>query len=82
MAVGLQAGEEDVEEPQTQEERSGHQAGHPGTAELSANGRPSPEQKHPHAEESENGEEGDGESQRSRVHPELFPLDAPVDGGH
>lgn len=63
MAVGLQAGEEDVEEPQTQEQQAGQDPGHPRTAELSADGGPASEQKHSHADESEDGEECDGEGQ-------------------
>lgn len=82
MAVGLQAGEEDVEEPQTQEQQAGQDPGHPRTAELSADGGPASEQKHSHADESEDGEECDGEGQWARVHPELLPFDFPVDGSH
>lgn len=82
VAVGLQAGEKDVEEPQTQEQQAGQEAGHLRAAELSADGGPASEQEHSHADESEDGEECDGEGQRPRVHLELLPLDSPVDGGH
>lgn len=82
VAVGLQAGEKDVEEPQTQEQQTGQEAGHPGAAELSANGGPASEQEHGHADESKNGEEGDGERQWPWIHLEPPPLDFTVDGGH
>ncbi len=82
VAVGLQAGEEDVEEPQTQEQQAGQEAGHPRAAKLSADGGSASEQEHSHADESEDGEECDGEGQRSRIHLELLPFDSPVDGGH
>lgn len=82
VAVGFQAGEEDVEEPQAQEQQAGDQARPPRAAELAADGRPAPEHQHAHADESENGEERDGEGQRARVHLELLPQGPPVDGGH
>lgn len=82
VAVGLQAGEEDVEEPQTQEQQGGHQAGPLWAAQLSADGGPASEEENAHADESEDGEECDGEGQRPRVHLELLPFDFPVDGGH
>lgn len=82
VAVGLQAGEEDVEEPQTQEQQAGQESGHPRTPELSADGGSASEQEHSHADESEDGEECDGEGQWPRVHLELPPFDFPVDGGH
>lgn len=82
VAVSLQAGEEDVEEPQTQEQQAGQEAGHLGAAELSADGGPASEEEHGHADESEDGEESDGEGQRPRVHHELLSFDSPVDGGH
>lgn len=63
VAVGLQAGEENVEEPQTQEQQGGQESGHPGTAEFPADGGPASEQEHGHADESEDGEERDREGQ-------------------
>lgn len=44
VTVGLQAGEEDVEEPQTQEQEGGQEAGPLRAAELSADGGPASEQ--------------------------------------
>lgn len=82
VAVGLQAGEEDVEEPQAQEQQAGGDAGPPRPPELSPDRGPASEQQHAHADESEDGEESDGEGQRPWVHPELLPFDFPVDGGH
>lgn len=82
VAVRLQAGEEDVEEPEAEEQQAGQEAGDPGATELPADGGPAPEHEHGHADESEDGEEGDGKGQRPRVHVERLPLDPPVDGGH
>lgn len=82
MAVGLQAGEEDVEEPQAQEEKGGQESGQSRTAELTANGGSASEQENGHADESEDGEECDGEGQWSRVHSEFLPLDFPIDCSH
>lgn len=82
VAVGLKAGEEDVEEPQTQEQQAGQEAGPPRAAELSADGGPASEQEHSHADESEDGEERDWESQRPRFHLKFLPFDSPVDGSN
>lgn len=82
VAVGLQAGEKDVEEPQTQKKQAGQESGHPWTAELSANGRPASEQEHSHADESKDGEECNGEGQWPRVHLELPSFDFPIDSCH
>lgn len=82
VAVGLQAGEKDVEEPQTQEQQAGQEAGHLRAAELSADRWPTSEQEHSHADESEDGKKCDREGQWTGFHLELLPLDFPVDGGH
>lgn len=82
MAVRLQAGEQDVEEPETEEQQAGQEAGHSGAAQLPADGGPAPEEQHRHADESKDGEESDGERQRPRVHVERLPFDLPVDGRH
>lgn len=82
MAVGLQTGEENVEEPQTQEQQGSHEPWHPGAAKLPADGGPASEEEHSHADESKDGEECDREGQRAWVHLELLPFDFPVDGGH
>lgn len=82
MAVGLKAGEEDVEEPQTQKEERSEQAWDPRAAQLSADRRPAAEQQHPHADEGKNSEEGDREGQRARIHVKALALDGPVNGRH
>lgn len=82
VAVGLQAGEEDVEEPQSQEEQAGQEARHLGTAQLSTNRGPASEQEHAHRDESKDGEEGDREGQRPWIYPKFFSLGFPVDSGH
>jgi len=82
VAVGLQAGEEDVEEPQAQEQQASDQAGPPRAPELAADGGPPSVHQHAHADKGEYGEERDREGQRARVHLELLALDPPVDGGH
>ena len=61
VAVGFQAGEEDVEEPEREEEEAGDQARGTRPPELAPNGGPPAEQQHTHCEESEDGEECDGE---------------------
>lgn len=82
MAVRFQAGEEDVEEPQAEEEQGGQQSGHPGTTQLSTNGRPASEQKNSHGDEREDGEKRDWEGQRAGVNLKRLPLDFPVDCSH
>lgn len=82
MAVGLKAGEEDVEEPQTQKEERSEQTRDTRAAQLSADRRPAPEQQHPHADEGKNSEEGDGEGQRAGIHVKAFALDGPVHRRH
>lgn len=82
VAVGLQAGEEDVEEPEAEEEEAGDDACCPRPAQLPPDRGPPAEQQHAHADEGEAGEEGDGEGQGARVHAELLALHLPVDGRH
>lgn len=82
VAVGFQAGKEDVEEPQAEEEQCGQQSGHPGTAQLSSNGWPASEQENSHGDESKDGEQRDREGQRAGVDLELLPFKLPVDRGH
>lgn len=82
MAVSLQAGEEDVEEPEAQEERGGGELGAARAAQLAADVRPAPVQQHGDPHEGEDGEERDGESQRAGAHLEGAALHRPVHGGH
>ena len=82
VAVSLQAGEEDVEEPEAQEERGGGELGAARAAQLAADVRPAPVQQHGDPHEGEDGEERDGESQRAGAHLEGAALHRPVHGGH
>lgn len=78
MAVGFQAREEDVEEPEAKEEERGEQLGGPWASQFAANRRPPTEHQHPHVDEGEDGEERDGEGQGARFHPEDLSFGFPV----
>lgn len=80
VAVGLQGGEENVQEPQEHKEAGCEELGSPGPTQLTSDFWPPPIQQHPDIDESKNGEESDGESQRARGHFELFPVGCMVDG--
>lgn len=82
VAVRLEAGEEDVEEPEAEEERGGGDLGAARAAQLAADVRPAPVEQHGDAHEGEDGEERDGEGQRARAHLEGAALHRPVHGGH
>lgn len=82
MTVGLQRGEEDVEEPQADEQHGGQDLGSPRAAQLAADLWPPPVHQRGHADEGKDGEERDGKSQRARVHPELVAFDVVVDGSN
>lgn len=63
VAIGLQGGEEDVEQPEADEEQCRGQFAAPGAAQLPAKvGSPAVEED-ADADEGEDGEEGDGECQ-------------------
>lgn len=80
MTVGLQWGEEDVEEPQADEQHGGQDLRRPGPAQLSADlWSPSVHQRGD-GDEGKDGEECDGEGQCARVHPEVIAFDVVVDG--
>lgn len=82
VTVSLQAGEEDVEEPQTQKEKRSEETRAPRAAQLSSDRRPAPEQQHPHTDEGKDSEERDGEGQRPGVHFKLLSLDGPINSRH
>ena len=82
MAVSLEAGEEDVKEPEAQEERGGGELGAARAAQLAADVRPAAVEQHGDAHEGEDGEERDGEGQRAGAHLEGAALHRPVHGGH
>ena len=62
VAVGLQGGEENVQEPQEHKEAGCEELGSPGPTQLTSNFWPPPIQQHPHIDESKNGEESDRKS--------------------
>ena len=82
MTVGLQTGEEDVQEPEPEKEGRCSQSVSPGPAQFSSDVGPAPVKQHRDGQEGEDGEESDGEGQRAGFHPERLPLHVPVDGGH
>lgn len=82
VTVSLQAGEEDVQEPQTQKEKHSEDTRDPRAAELSSDRRSAPEQQHPHADEGKDSEERDGEGQWPGIHVKLLALDGPIHGRH
>lgn len=81
VTVGLQRGEEDVEEPQADEQHGGQDLGSPRPSQLSSDLWPPSVHQRGHADEGEDGEERDGEGQRARVHSELVTFGVVVDGG-
>lgn len=81
VAVGLQAGEENVKKPQTKEQQCGKEAWDSRTSQLTADGRPSPKEQNGHADEGKDSEEGDREGQRSRIHFKRSVFYRPVDCG-
>lgn len=82
MTVGLQRSQQDVNQPQRDEHQRRYQLASPRPAQLAAgHARPPPVQQREDAHHGEDGEEGDGEGQVSRVHLERLALGAPGDGG-
>lgn len=81
MAVRLEGGQQDVDEPEGEEHEQGEELGCPWAPELSAchAGTPAVEQ-HQHAHHRHDGEEGDGKGQGAGVHLEHFAFGVPVNG--
>lgn len=82
VAVCLQGGQQDVDEPEGEEQEDCEELGCPWAPELAARdaGAPAVEQ-HQHTHHRHDGEEGDGEGQRARVHLECLTFGFPVNGG-
>ncbi|KAF3841334.1 hypothetical protein F7725_007196 [Dissostichus mawsoni] len=82
MAVSLQGGQQDVDEPEGEEEEEGEELGCPWAPELSARhaGTPAVDQHH-HTHQRHDGEHGDGEGQRAGVHLEHLAFGLPVNSG-
>lgn len=74
VAVCLQRGEQNVEEPKADEKHGGQPFSSPRTPQLAVDVRPAAVHEHRHADEGEDGEEGNGERQASRLHAELAAL--------
>lgn len=80
MAVGLQWGEHDVHQPQAEEQAGREDLWDSGSTEFPTDLRPAAVDKDGDADEGKDGEECDGEGQRSRVDPELLALRVVIDG--
>ena len=79
MAVCLQGGEQDIDEPEGEEQEEGEELGCPWASELSSRhaGTSAVEQHH-HTHQRHDGEEGDREGQGAWVHVEPFAFGVPV----
>lgn len=79
VAVRLQGGQQDVDEPEGEEEEESEELGCPWASELSGRhaGTPAVEQHH-HTQQRHDGEEGDGEGQGAWVHLERLAFGLPV----
>lgn len=79
VAVRLQGGQQDVDEPEREEEEEGEKLGCPWATELSSrHGGTSAVEQHQHAHQRHDGEEGDREGQGPRVHFEHLAFGVPV----
>ena len=82
MAVGLQRSQQDVQEPDRDKEEAGDELGGPWSPQLPpGHAGPPAVHEHHHAHQRHDGEQGDGEGQRARIHVESLALCPPVDGG-
>lgn len=79
MAVRLQGGQQDVDEPEGDEQEDGEELGCPWAPEFSAwNAGTSAVEQHQHTHQRHDGEEGDGEGQGTWVHLERPAFGLPV----
>lgn len=74
VAIGLQGGEEDVQQPEADEEQCRGQFAPPGASQLPPEVGPPAVEEDADADEGEDGEEGDREGQGACRHLELLPL--------
>lgn len=82
VAVCLQRGQQDVDEPQGEEEEESDELGCPWASELAARyARTAAVEQHHHAHQGHDGEEGDREGQGARMNLETFASGLPVNGG-
>lgn len=80
MAVSLQRGEDNVQEPQAEEQAAGEDFRDSGSTELPTDLRTASIDKHGKADEGKDGVECDREGQSTRVYPELLVIGIVVDG--
>ncbi len=81
VAVRLQGGQQDVDEPEGEEHEEGEELGCPWAPELSAwHAGTSAVEQHQHTHQRHDGEEGDGKGQGARVHLEGLAFGLPVHG--
>lgn len=79
VAVRLQGGQQDVDEPEGEEHKEGEELGCPWATKLSTGHAGTPAvQQHQHTHQSHDGEEGDGKGQGARVHLEHLAFGVPV----
>lgn len=81
VTVGLQWGEEDIEEPQADEQHGGQNFWCPGPAQLSTDLWPPSVHQCGNTYEGKDGKECDGERQCAWIHLEITALGVMVDGG-
>jgi len=80
--VGLQGGDEHVEDPVEHEDGRGNDLDRLGPAELASDGGGAPGEQDEDGEQSLDTEDRHGESQAADGHEELGALNTVVDGGH
>lgn len=79
VAVRLQAGDGDVEEPQAGEQHGREDFEDFRPTQFSAHRGAAPQHEHAHADKGADGEECNGEGQRAWLHVERLTFDLPVD---
>lgn len=82
VAIGLQGGKQNVQEPQAHKEQSCGKSAPFGAPQFPSKVRPPPVQQDADADESEDGEQRHREGEGACWHVELLSLVSPVDGGH
>lgn len=82
VAVGLKAGQQDVEEPQHHEEQGSENAMASGSAKLSTNVATATVHEGQHSKYRKNAKERQREGERAGVHLEYTTMKPPIHGGH
>lgn len=81
VAVSLEWGEQDVDQPQADKEHGCEHFGSPRASQLSTDVGSAPVHERSHADEGEDGEECDWEGQAAWLHTKFTPFRLVVDGG-